>query len=142
MTHSYFQVEYMQRQYEESEFAKSLAKPNVIPFPSRAIADGKAGMQSVWVNDAYGNAMGEWRERWSNMSFDMLRGMDVPWVVENVAETTQLPGALMLCGASFGLGATCRDGRRRHECQAEDRAAVADSRSVRQGPLPLPRERP
>lgn len=68
-------VEFIQRQQEESEFAKSLAKPNVVPFPSRAIATKQPGMQSVWLNDTYGNAMGEWRERWSSMSFDMLRGM-------------------------------------------------------------------
>lgn len=68
-------VEFMREQYEEQEFAKSLAKPNVIPFPSRAIAERRPGMQSVFVNDTYGNAMGEWRDRWSTMSFDMLRAM-------------------------------------------------------------------
>lgn len=43
-------------------------------------------------------------------TLDLLRGTSVPWVVENVDSTTQMPGALMLCGAAFGLGATCRDG--------------------------------
>lgn len=68
-------VEFMREQYQDQEFAKALAKPNVIPFPSRAVAEKKPGMQSVWVNDTYGNAMGEWRDRWSTMSFDMLRAM-------------------------------------------------------------------
>lgn len=72
-------VKYMQEQYEhqaeQSDFAKSLARGNIVPFPSRAIAEKKAGMQSVFVNDTQGNAMGEWRDRWSTMSFDMLRGM-------------------------------------------------------------------
>jgi len=68
-------VEFIQRQQEEQEFSKSLAKPNIIPFPSHAIATKQPGMQSVWLNDTYGNAMGEWRERWSSMNFDMLRGM-------------------------------------------------------------------
>lgn len=68
-------VNFMRQQYEEQEFAKSLSRPNVIPFPSRAIAQRKDGMQSVFVNDSQGNAMGEWRDRWSTMSFDMLRGM-------------------------------------------------------------------
>lgn len=68
-------VEFMRQQYEEQEFAKSLARPNVIPFPSRAVANKLPGMQSVWVNDTYGNAMGEWRDRWSAMSFEMLRAM-------------------------------------------------------------------
>lgn len=68
-------VKYVQEQHFENEFQKSLTKPNVIPFPSKAIKEGKPGMQSVWLNDTYGNAMGEWRERWSGMNFDMLRGM-------------------------------------------------------------------
>jgi hypothetical protein len=68
-------VDYVRQQYEEQEFSKALARPNVIPFPSRSIAEKKPGMQSVFVNDTYGNAMGEWRDRWSTMSFDMLRGM-------------------------------------------------------------------
>ena len=33
-----------------------------------------------------------------------------PWVIENVDSTRKLPGALLQCGASFGLGAICRDG--------------------------------
>lgn len=72
-------VQFMQEQYLEQQerdaFAKSLSRANVIPFPSRAVKEGKPGMQSVWVNDTYGNAMGEWRDRWSAMSFDMLRSM-------------------------------------------------------------------
>lgn len=40
----------------------------------------------------------------------LLRPMSQPWVVENVEGTDQMPGALVVCGASFGLGATCRDG--------------------------------
>lgn len=68
-------VQFMQQQYEEQEMHKALSKPNVVPFPSRAIKEKKDGMQSVWLNDTYGNSMGEWRERWSGMNFDMLRGM-------------------------------------------------------------------
>lgn len=68
-------VQFMQQQYQEQEFQKSLVKQNVIPFPSRAVKEKNPGMQSVWVNDTYGNAMGEWRERWSGMGFEMLRGM-------------------------------------------------------------------
>lgn len=68
-------VDYVRQQYEDQEFSKALSKPNIIPFPSRAIEEKKPGMQSVFVNDTYGNAMGEWRDRWSTMSFDMLRAM-------------------------------------------------------------------
>ncbi|WP_441280585.1 phage portal protein [Tardiphaga sp. 862_B3_N1_1] len=68
-------VQFMQEQIREQEFQKALSKPNVIPFPSKAVKDGTPGMQSVWLNDSYGNSMGEWRERWSGINFDMLRGM-------------------------------------------------------------------
>lgn len=39
-----------------------------------------------------------------------LKAWGGTWVVENVEGTDQMPGSLVLCGASFGLGATCRDG--------------------------------
>lgn len=71
-------IEFIKTDYErqrEDEFYKTLAKPNVIPFPSRAVKEHKPGLQSVYINDTYGNSMGEWRERWSGMSFDALRGM-------------------------------------------------------------------
>lgn len=42
-----------------------------------------------------------------------LRAQKLPWVVENVEATRKMPGALLLCGAAFGLGAVCRDGVRR-----------------------------
>lgn len=68
-------IELMSQHYAEQDFAKSLMKPQLIPFPSRAATTGQPGMQSVWVDDSLGNSMGEWRDRWSTMSFDMLRGM-------------------------------------------------------------------
>lgn len=39
-----------------------------------------------------------------------LAGEARPWVVENVAGTRKMPGAMLLCGEAFGLGAMCRDG--------------------------------
>jgi DNA (cytosine-5)-methyltransferase 1 len=38
----------------------------------------------------------------------LLERLSVPWVVENVASTMKLPGALVLCGTEFGLGAQGR----------------------------------
>lgn len=50
-------------------------------------------------------------------TLELLAHLDVPWVVENV-EGAPMPGALLLCGSEFGLGAHCADGRwrqlRRH----------------------------
>lgn len=68
-------VKYVQQIYQEEEFAKSLQKQNVIPFPSKAAQDGKKGMQSVWLDDTRVQLMGEWYERPTNFSFDMMRAM-------------------------------------------------------------------
>jgi DNA (cytosine-5)-methyltransferase 1 len=43
---------------------------------------------------------------------DALRAWGGVYVIENVPGAP-LPGALMLCGAAFGLGADCRDGQYR-----------------------------
>lgn len=61
--------------YQEQEFAKSLAKPNVIPFPSRNVELKRAGMQSVWLDDRRVSSMGEWYERPTNFGFDTMRMM-------------------------------------------------------------------
>ena len=68
-------VQMMREAYEEEQFAKSLAKPNVIPFPSMAVRDGKPGQQSVWLDDVQLNIQGNWFERPSAFSFDAMRAM-------------------------------------------------------------------
>ncbi|MGH2689535.1 MAG: DNA cytosine methyltransferase [Actinomycetota bacterium] len=51
-------------------------------------------------------------------TIDLIEELNSPWAIENVDSTLKLPAALTLCGATFGLGATCRDGQwrplRRH----------------------------
>lgn len=68
-------VQMMREAYEEEQFSKSLAKPNVIPFPSMAVRDGKPGQQSVWLDDVQLNIQGNWFERPSAFSFDAMRTM-------------------------------------------------------------------
>ena len=83
-------VEFIQRQNEEQEFNKSLAGAQLIHFPSKRAKEKEPGMQSVWLNDNYGNSMGEWRERWSGMSFEMMRTMvDQTPVLSSVILTRQ-----------------------------------------------------
>ena len=43
-------------------------------------------------------------------TLDLLTTLPVPWIVENVSATRQMPGALVLCGTEFGLKTVCRDG--------------------------------
>lgn len=45
---------------------------------------------------------------------EILAGHGQPWVIENVPGAAHLmPGALILCGTSFGLGTMCADGKYR-----------------------------
>lgn len=68
-------VEFIARQQEEQEFYKSLRKPNVIPFPSKAVQDKKPGMQSVWLDDRQVQMLGDYYEKPSSFGFDMMRQM-------------------------------------------------------------------
>ena len=68
-------VEFIARQQEEQDFYKSLRKPNVIPFPSKAVQDKKPGMQSVWLDDRQIQMLGDYYEKPSVFGFDMMRQM-------------------------------------------------------------------
>lgn len=68
-------VEFIARQQEEQEFYKSLRKPNVIPFPSKAVQNKKPGMQSVWLDDRQITLQGDYYEKPSAFGFDMMRQM-------------------------------------------------------------------
>ncbi|ECX5877008.1 phage portal protein [Salmonella enterica] len=64
------------RANEDAEFYKSLTKPKVVPFPSRAVQEGKKeGMQSVWLDERQIQMQGEYFEKSSNFNFDSMRMM-------------------------------------------------------------------
>lgn len=107
-------VRFVAEQYQEEQLQKALAKPNVIPFPSRAVDNKLPGMQSVWINDTMGNAMGEWRDRWSNLSFDMLRQMVDQTPVLGAVVLTRIRQVKRFCrvsesGKGPGFHITLRD---------------------------------
>lgn len=68
-------VEFIARQQEEQEFNKSLRRPNVIPFPSKAVENKKPGMQSVFLDDRQVQVFGDWYEKPTSFTFDMMRQM-------------------------------------------------------------------
>lgn len=68
-------VDFIARQQEEQEFYKALRKPNVIPFPSKAIQNKTPGMQSVWLDDRQIQMLGDYYEKPSALGFDMMRQM-------------------------------------------------------------------
>lgn len=62
--------------YAEQEFYKTLEKPNIVPFPSKAVQDGdKEGMQSVWLDERQLQIVGDYYEKSNNFSFDGMRTM-------------------------------------------------------------------
>jgi hypothetical protein len=83
-------IEYIQRQQEEQEFMKALTKPNVIPFPSRAIEKKQAGMQSVYLDERRIQLLGDYYEPPGSFGFDMMRRMvdDTP-ILSSVIMTRQ-----------------------------------------------------
>lgn len=51
-------------------------------------------------------------------TLELLRDVDLPWVVENVEATTKMPGSIVLCGTHFNLGAAGRVLRRHRRFSA------------------------
>lgn len=68
-------VKFIAEQQEEQEFNKALRKPNIIPFPSQAVQKGQPGIQSVWLDDRRIQLLGDYYEKPTGFSFDMMRTM-------------------------------------------------------------------
>ncbi len=68
-------VEFMVQQREEEEFNKALRKQNVVPFPSQAQQKKEQGIQSVWLDDRELQILGDWYEKPTTFSFDLMRTM-------------------------------------------------------------------
>lgn len=68
-------IDFINRDLEDQEMAKSLQRSKVIPFPSNAIKERKPGMQSVWIDDMQINVQGDWFDRPGSFGFDAMRAM-------------------------------------------------------------------
>lgn len=83
-------VDFMREQYAEQEMAKALSKPNVIPFPSKAVRDRDPGMQSVFLDERRVETLGDYYERPGAFGFDMMRMMvDQTPILSSVILTRQ-----------------------------------------------------
>lgn len=80
-------IEFIMQQREEEEFNKALRKPNIVPFPSQRAKSKDPGMQSIWLDDREIQILGDWYEKPSTFSFDLMRTM--------VAETPILSAVVM-----------------------------------------------
>ena len=68
-------IDFINRDLEDQEMAKSLQRSKVIPFPSNAVKERKPGMQSVWIDDMQINIQGDWFDRPGSFGFDAMRAM-------------------------------------------------------------------
>lgn len=61
--------------WAEEDMRKALSKPNVVPFPSKAMQKKQPGMQSVFLDDFQVSVQGEFYERPGIFGFDTMRNM-------------------------------------------------------------------
>lgn len=92
--------------YEEQAFYKTLVKPNVVPFPSKQVQDGKKeGMQSVWLDERQIQMQGEYFEKASNFNFDSMRMMVDRTPILSAVIMTRIRQIKRFCRASSkGVG--------------------------------------
>lgn len=79
-------IDYIKNGMADDDLAKSLSKPQLIPYPSRAAKNNQPGMQSVHLDNLQVSATGYWYDRPSAFSFDSMRTM--------VAQTPILAGVI------------------------------------------------
>jgi hypothetical protein len=95
-------IDHIRNDLEEQAMTKALAKRNVIPFPSTAVKQRKPGMQSVWLDDLQVQVMGDWYERPSAFSFDMMRSMVTQTPVLNSVIMTRQRQVQRFCRPQSG----------------------------------------
>lgn len=94
-------IQHIAQSYADQEFHKALQKPNIIPFPSKAIQEGKTrGMQSVWLDDRQVQILGDWYEKPTNFSFDMMRHMVDKTPILSAVVMTRIRQIKRFCRAS------------------------------------------
>ena len=99
-------IKHISAAYEEQEFLKTLVKPNVVPFPSKQVQEGKKdGMQSVWLDERQIQMQGEYFEKASNFNFDSMRMMVDRTPILSAVIMTRIRQVKRFCRASSkGVG--------------------------------------
>ncbi|ENQ1546107.1 phage portal protein [Salmonella enterica] len=92
--------------YAEQQFYKTLVNPNVVPFPSKQVQDGKKeGMQSVWLDERQIQMQGAYFEKSSNFNFDSMRMMVDRTPILSAVIMTRIRQVKRFCRASAkGVG--------------------------------------
>lgn len=99
-------MKHISEAYAEQQFYKTLAKPNVVPFPSKQVQEGqKHGMQSVWLDERQIQMQGEYFEKSSNFNFDSMRMMVDRTPILSAVIMTRIRQVKRFCRASSkGVG--------------------------------------
>lgn len=94
-------LEAIQDVFEEQRLEKSLRKPNIALYPSKAVQKGlKHGMQSVWLDDRQIQLKGQYFEKPSNFSFDTMRYMVDRTPILSAVVMTRIRQVKRFCRAS------------------------------------------
>jgi hypothetical protein len=83
-------IESIKMDFEEQQFHKSLQNSVVVPYPSKALKEGKDGMQSVIIDDFNVNMNGDFWDRPSALGADSLRAMVEQTPVLNAVIMTRI----------------------------------------------------
>ncbi|EJG5414255.1 phage portal protein [Salmonella enterica] len=99
-------IKHIAEQYAEQEFYKTLQKPNVVPFPSKAVQDGKReGMQSVYLDERQLQIVGDYYEKPNNFNMESMRMMVDRTPILSAVIMTRLRQIKRFCRAnSKGIG--------------------------------------
>lgn len=90
-------IDHINQGYEEAAFAKAM-NASVVPFPSKAAKENKAGMQSVMLDDWAISVQGDYWDRPSALGFDSMRAMVEQTPILNAIVLTRIRQAQRFCG--------------------------------------------
>jgi len=120
-------IDYITDDFAEQQMNKALMKPNVIPFPSKAIKERQAGMQSVFLDEMQLSVMGEFYDKPGVFGFDAMRAMVDQTPILNAVIFTRIRQIQRFCrpqdnGRGPGFEIRLRD--REAEISAENRQSI------------------
>lgn len=94
-------VEYVAELWREQSMQKAMRHGDMVPFPSDRAQSGQPGMQSVWIDDRRINIQGDWYERPTSFSFDMMRTMVAQTPVLSAVILTRIRQVKRFCRPSL-----------------------------------------
>lgn len=112
---------------QEQDMNKAFMKPNIVPFPSKAVKGNKSGMQSVFLDEMQVSVMGEFYDKPGSFSFDGMRAMVEQTPILNSVIMTRVRQVQRFCkiqesGRGYGFEVRLKD--REAEITDENRKSI------------------